>query len=133
MLDRLSIFGFLIAFGSFLVSTVLTGVIKKIAFRLGAIDKPGERRSHTTPTPRGGGIAVVITYYLFITPLLIFRIDIDKTMLGLLITGLGIAVLGTVDDLITLSRNFRIIAWVLISVVAVAFGLTVRQIILPVI
>ncbi len=37
-----------------------TGMLQRhVAERLGMIDRPNERSSHTTPTPRGGGLAIV--------------------------------------------------------------------------
>src|SRR5690606_29707654 len=34
------------------------------ALRRGLLDQPGERRSHRVPTPRGGGIGIVIAWAL---------------------------------------------------------------------
>lgn len=43
---------------SFLVALVTTYLVRANAARFGLIDLPGERKVHTTPTPRGGGLAV---------------------------------------------------------------------------
>ena len=42
----------------FAVTYLLTPWVRKIAERRGVVDRPGERRSHTRPTARGGGVAV---------------------------------------------------------------------------
>ena len=42
------------------VAYLLTPVVKKLAFRFGVVDLPGERRPHQRPTARGGGVAVFI-------------------------------------------------------------------------
>ncbi len=43
-----------------LASAGLTWVTRKYALRRGMIDAPGARRSHVVPTPRGGGLAIVL-------------------------------------------------------------------------
>ena len=49
---------FLIA--SFLLSGVVTWLAIRYARRRNLIDQPGQRRSHTQPTPRGGGIGIAV-------------------------------------------------------------------------
>src|SRR5262245_22953821 len=43
---------------SFVVALLATYVVRSCAARWGLIDLPSERKVHTTPTPRGGGLAV---------------------------------------------------------------------------
>src|SRR5215471_9349442 len=43
-----------------LASLVLTPFARQLAFRLGAIDHPGERRVHKAPVPRFGGIVIYL-------------------------------------------------------------------------
>src|SRR5262245_63106463 len=43
---------------SFVVALVATYIVRHNAARFGLIDLPSERKVHTTPTPRGGGLAV---------------------------------------------------------------------------
>lgn len=43
---------------SLIVALVATYVVRKCAAAWGLIDLPGERKVHTTPTPRGGGLAI---------------------------------------------------------------------------
>ncbi|MEQ8605006.1 MAG: glycosyl transferase [Marivibrio sp.] len=49
----------LAALAAALGSAALTGVVRTILLRRQVIDHPNARSSHTAPTPRGGGIAVV--------------------------------------------------------------------------
>lgn len=42
-----------------LLSLAFTGAALAYANRRGLLDQPGKRRSHTQPTPRGGGIGIV--------------------------------------------------------------------------
>lgn len=47
----------------FLTTLLLTPVVRTLATKMGMVDVPDERRAHSTPTPRGGGLAVVIGFY----------------------------------------------------------------------
>ena len=56
----------------FIVSVLLTGLIRYYALARNVLDIPNQRSSHTTPTPRGGGLAIVLAFffacaYLFLT------------------------------------------------------------------
>ncbi|MHC1765405.1 MAG: hypothetical protein AB9869_14075 [Verrucomicrobiia bacterium] len=42
------------------VTLAATPLVKKLAIRFGAVDMPDARRPHARPTPRGGGLAVVL-------------------------------------------------------------------------
>ena len=50
--------GWLLA--SLLISVVLVRGAIAYARRRGMLDQPGQRRSHTAPTPRGGGVGMVV-------------------------------------------------------------------------
>lgn len=47
-----------------LLSAALTWLSIRYAMRARLIDEPGRRRSHAVPTPRGGGIAIVVAIVL---------------------------------------------------------------------
>jgi len=48
----------------FLFSILLTPWVRSAARRLGAIDPPDERKVHSTPIPRLGGLAIFISFHL---------------------------------------------------------------------
>src|SRR5215213_7520352 len=52
------------------VSLLLTPVIRRLAVRYGAIDRPGIRRVNTLPVPRGGGVAVAVAFIVVTIALL---------------------------------------------------------------
>ena len=58
------VLAFLIAL---LISYLLTPVIQLRAKKLGLLDKPSERKIHTSPIPRLGGVSIFIS--LFVTSL----------------------------------------------------------------
>jgi UDP-GlcNAc:undecaprenyl-phosphate GlcNAc-1-phosphate transferase len=47
---------------AFFVSVVLTRFFITVGPRLGLMNQPGERRVHTTPVPRAGGLAIWVTF-----------------------------------------------------------------------
>ncbi|SEJ02431.1 Fuc2NAc and GlcNAc transferase [Pseudomonas sp. NFR16] len=82
----------------FLFSVILTWLLRMYALRNSVIDIPNERSSHSVPTPRGGGVAIVISFmavlpYLWYSELLQF-----SDMCGLLGAGGALAILGFLDD-----------------------------------
>lgn len=63
--DQVIAFGMLLSFAFFcalVVSFLLTPPIMRIGKALGLMDEPDERRIHTTPTPRCGGLAIFIAF-----------------------------------------------------------------------
>lgn len=56
---------YIIAFmAALLIALTLTPAVRRLAHRLGMIDRPDARRIHARPTPRGGGLAVFIAFHL---------------------------------------------------------------------
>src|SRR5437588_13109872 len=53
---------------SFAIAWVVTFAMKRIAPRLGFVDKPGGRKIHANPKPLGGGVAIFLAFAL---PLLV--------------------------------------------------------------
>ncbi len=50
------------------VCIILSGagawILGKSALKLGLVDRPNERSSHATPTPKGGGIGILAAFVL---------------------------------------------------------------------
>jgi UDP-N-acetylmuramyl pentapeptide phosphotransferase/UDP-N-acetylglucosamine-1-phosphate transferase len=82
----------------FLVSLVGTWVARRYAMHRELLDQPGERRSHDVATPRGGGIAIVVSL-LLATLWLIAHEPAHAPMLGAFAAGLSlVAGIGWLDD-----------------------------------
>jgi UDP-GlcNAc:undecaprenyl-phosphate GlcNAc-1-phosphate transferase len=117
---------------SFVVALLATFVLRRYAGGWGLIDQPGERKVHSTPTPRGGGLAiwlgVVITFALGQLVLVLARSvptveamvpDFARDHLPgiwsqagklwlILLAGTALAALGLLDDRGGLSWQFRL-------------------------
>ena len=65
-----------------MVSYVATPFVKKLAFKIGAVDVPKDnRRMHKTPLPRLGGLAIVISFLLCT----FLFVKLDTQMQGILL------------------------------------------------
>ena len=51
-------------FAAFIISLLLTPLVRNLNRRLGMVDVPGARRINKTPIPRGGGVAVILAFAL---------------------------------------------------------------------
>ncbi len=117
---------------SLVLSYFGTQRIKRWALNRGVIDIPNQRSSHKDPTPRGGGMAIVASFLIVMLLIGLFRSNNTMQYWGLIINGLTIAGLGFLDDLYTLPRTPRIIAWIVITVVSIIFGIELNTITLPI-
>ena len=59
---------------TFGISALLVPIAKKIAFHIGAIDYPNQRRLNKEPMPTIGGLAVFIAFFIA-APLSLCRVD----------------------------------------------------------
>jgi len=82
----------------FLLAFVLTYCMRLYALKTNIIDNPNERSSHSVPTPRGGGIAVVLSYLLGLAILSYFNSISIHIGVTVILAGSVIALLGFLDD-----------------------------------
>lgn len=95
-----------------LAAALLTALVRQRALAKGALDIPNARSSHSVPTPRGGGIAIVIVVSA-VSAALAARGRIDLPLLMALLGGLLVAALGFIDDRRHLHAGGRFIVHVL--------------------
>ncbi len=84
------------------ISLVVTPFAIRAALRLGVLDRPGQHKSHSTPTPYLGGVAIVLAVTLAIVLAALVRGEDSTTLtplLGILAIALAMAITGLVDDL----------------------------------
>ena len=108
----------MIYFTLFIISAVLTYVIKVLALKKSMMDIPNERSSHTIPTPRGGGAAIIMVFYMGV---FYFRDSIDAQLFYALLCGLPIAFIGLIDDMVTLSSKIRFLVQSISACMALYF------------
>lgn len=102
-----------------------TPVVRRMAFKVGAVDVPkDQRRMHTVPIPRLGGLAIALAF-LFAVLLLI---PIAPQFQGVLLGAILIVVLGVFDDSLTLKAIPKLLVQILAAVIAVRSGCAIRYI-----
>jgi UDP-GlcNAc:undecaprenyl-phosphate GlcNAc-1-phosphate transferase len=110
-----------------LLSYVLTPLASKLAHRVGAVDLPGPRKVHTSPTPRLGGVAVVTAQFTTlaacwwisrtVNPIVPLRLLVPLAI------GLGpIFIVSCLDDARSMPVYVKLLAQLLGAGVAVATG-----------
>jgi UDP-N-acetylmuramyl pentapeptide phosphotransferase/UDP-N-acetylglucosamine-1-phosphate transferase len=110
--------------GSLVASAALTALALRYARWRRLVDLPGQRRSHSVPTPRGGGIAIVLALLLAMT---LIDWPQPRTPLALGSALLAVALVGWIDDHRPLSARARITVHALaaLALVWLALPLTV--------
>ncbi|MCX7555373.1 hypothetical protein OS187_00755 [Xanthomonadaceae bacterium JHOS43] len=113
-----------IMLAAFLASAMLSFAALRYARWRQLLDLPGQRRSHVTPTPRGGGIAIVVTLLLALPFLEWGNVRLPLVVALALAAVAGI---GWVDDHRPLSARSRLAvhglaALALVTVLLLAFG-----------
>ncbi|WKD51427.1 MraY family glycosyltransferase [Microbulbifer spongiae] len=80
------------------ISFFATGVLRQYALAQDLIDIPNMRSSHSVPTPRGGGVAIVLSFLTALPVLALTNMLPWVVMWALLGSGAGVAVIGFLDD-----------------------------------
>jgi len=113
-----------VALVGFALSLGLTPLTRRIARRVGLLDKPGGRKAHAAPTPLLGGLAI---YGAFILALLAFPHWPQYALqLGAILAGsTWLAFVGLVDDRIGLSPRSKFPAQFLAALAVLASGISI--------
>lgn len=93
----------------FTLSWVLTLVLRRYALAKSIIDVPNERSSHSVPTPRGGGVAIVVAFILALPMLSILGAVNWLVIWGLIGSGSLVAVIGFADDHGHIAARWRLV------------------------
>lgn len=102
----------------FVSSILLTPIVKKLAFKVGATDKPNQRKVHQKIMPRLGGLAI---YLSFIIGMLVLRPE-SPYALPILLGSIVIVITGILDDIYELSAKIKFIAQIAAAGIVVIWG-----------
>ncbi|MCF5188267.1 MraY family glycosyltransferase [Pseudomonas simiae] len=91
-------------------SLLLTWVLRRYALSRSLMDIPNGRSSHSVPTPRGGGVAIVLTYLVALVVVAIAGWISWGDAWPLLGAGALIAVVGFLDDHGHIAARWRLLA-----------------------
>lgn len=112
---------------SFVLTILITPLVKRLAIKIGAVDQPDPRKVHQNVMPRLGGLAIVIgsvSGFLFLSP----------NALSLWPIGVGaliILFIGILDDIIVLPAGIKLIGQFAAALAPVLAGIKVDLISLP--
>lgn len=115
---------FILLISAMLISLITTPFVKKLAFKIGAIDIPTEERKiHKKPMPRIGGLSI---YLSFILITILRPGSLEKYELAIIIGATIIVIGGIIDDIHELKPiaklGFQIAAAVVLILMGVKIG-----------
>jgi UDP-GlcNAc:undecaprenyl-phosphate GlcNAc-1-phosphate transferase len=115
-----------------IVSFLLTPVVRRIAIRYDAIDQPDARRVNIRPVPRGGGVAVAISFIVVTAALLAINALAGFVVVptnvglpeiaGLLLGGALATAFGVLDDSLDLRARWQFAGQLGLALFAIALG-----------
>ncbi len=103
---------------TFLFVAIFMPIIKDIAIHVGAMDIPDERKVHTKPIPRLGGLGI---YFGFLLGYVLFghqSIQMNSILIGSFI----IVITGIIDDIKPIRASYKFIGQVMAALVIPLFG-----------
>ena len=129
MIAREEILPVIFALGvAMLVSFVATPLVKRLAYKIGAVDVPKDnRRMHDHPIPRLGGLAIFIGC---VVSILAFA-EIDMNLRGILLGSCLVVAVGVVDDSHPLGAGVKFILQIVAALIAVGHGVVIETIANP--
>jgi UDP-GlcNAc:undecaprenyl-phosphate GlcNAc-1-phosphate transferase len=120
---------------AFATAIALTSaVVVRAMINVRVMDQPNDRSSHVVPTPRGGGVGIVVGFLLGIAVLYGFasfaRIA-DPYFRGVILAAVAIAAVGFADDVRDWPFKVKLAAQLAAALAAVGSGLYVEAFRLP--
>lgn len=123
---------------AFIASIVLTPIVKRLAFRIGAVDRPNYRKVHARIMPRLGGLAIFGSFvigYFILRPEESISNAVEPALIpistAILIGALIITLTGVLDDMYEISAKAKMLGQFIAAGIVVAGGLEISFINLP--
>ncbi|GEK91060.1 undecaprenyl-phosphate alpha-N-acetylglucosaminyl 1-phosphate transferase [Alkalibacterium kapii] len=112
-----------------LISVMLTPLVRKLSFKVGAVDVPNKRRVNKETMPSMGGLAIYLTFFFSLFVLQPVQLSISVPIfLGATI----VLLTGIVDDIKEISPKAKMLGLIIAAVVIVLMNdLTVVQVSVP--
>jgi len=112
----------LVILSAFVIVFISMPLVIKIAYKIGAIDKPDNRKVHHHTMPRLGGLAIFISFLICI----ILFIGVKGPLLGVVCGASIIFIVGMLDDIYQLSPWLKLLGQCAAAAVAIYFGVVVE-------
>ena len=105
-----------------IVAYVLTPGVKKLAIKVGAVDKPNARKVHTHAIPRLGGLAIYVGFMAAV----LFCVPVRHELLGLLLGCTAIVALGIWDAICNIPAKVKLVGQIVAACIPIAFGIQIE-------
>lgn len=115
----------LIFMTAFAISWLMSPLSKRLAYIVGAIDKPKARGVHDHPLARLGGVAI---YAAFVITTLVYLRPLRRDMWGIIIGATVVMLVGVLDDIVTLRPGVKFLGQVLAALVLPLAGVQIAYI-----
>ncbi|MDW7674356.1 MAG: MraY family glycosyltransferase [Bacillota bacterium] len=112
---------------AFVIPLICTPLVKKLAFKIGAVDAPNHRKVHSKVMPRMGGLAI---YLAFIAAVLV-GLPLSESLMGLILGATIIVAIGILDDIRDISPKLKLLGQIAAALILVHFGVDVEFITNP--
>lgn len=112
---------------TFIVAVLVTPLVRRFAFLIGAVDHPNARKVHVRVMPRIGGLAIYMAFmvgYFLLLPTSRYNTAILVGAFIILLTGL-------LDDRFQLSPRAKLLGQIIATVVVLNSGMRIELINLP--
>ena len=110
------------ALSAFAISFLIVPLTAKLAYKIGAVDKPSARKVHLGLMPRLGGLGIFLSFTI---TALIF-LETNGPILGMLIGACVIVVVGVLDDIYQLPPVIKLIGQSVAAIIVMSFGVMVH-------
>lgn len=123
----------LVFFTAFVISFLLTPLVRRLSLKMGWLDKPNWRKINKKPMPLLGGLAIYLGFSVSIL-LIIFKEPFTANLtkfLGLLGGSFIILLVGIADDIYGFSARKKLFYQIIASVIIVLSGYTIIKITNP--
>ncbi len=116
---------------AFAVAWIVVRIIRRTAARLSLIDSPNARSSHRSPTPRGGGVGIVLGSVAGASAAVLAGAETSRSVAVVLAGAVTVAIVGLVDDVRRLPPPARLAVHAAAAVAVVSYVGPFRTLPLP--
>lgn len=106
---------------AFVLATFLVPLVKLLAVRIGAVDKPNARKVHQKITPRLGGLAIYVAFWIVVFTLY----PPEKPLIGIFMGATMLVFVGIVDDVTDMPAKLKLLGQIIAACIATFGGIRI--------
>ncbi len=119
----MGVFELTLVVAALILGVVITGVVRFYALRTNLVDIPNDRSSHSTATPRGGGLSIVLVFAGVLVSVYMASMLSSTVFIVLLAATVAIAAVGFLDDHVDIAPIWRFLVQASVAAgVVIALG-----------